>query len=136
MAYSVSDEHSDTLLSDMAALVNILGLSLWLYLASQGSTTVVSESPALANGTVLINGAASSIGLIDEDFICATMDWWPPSKCDYGTCSWGTASLLNLVSFSLIFYLGFCMIFTIIFNNLFMIETVLGSQSMNVKLAT
>ncbi|KAH6804768.1 glucuronidase 3 [Perilla frutescens var. frutescens] len=79
----------------MASLLKILGLSLWLYLASQGSTTVVSESPALANGTVHINGG-SSIGLIDEDFICATMDWWPPTKCDYGTCSWGTASLLNL----------------------------------------
>ncbi|KAL0330561.1 UNVERIFIED_CONTAM: Heparanase-like protein 3 [Sesamum radiatum] len=34
--------------------------------------------------------------MIDEDFICATMDWWPPTKCDYGTCSWGSASLLNL----------------------------------------
>ncbi|KAK1276809.1 Heparanase-like protein 3 [Acorus gramineus] len=46
-------------------------------------------------GTVLI-GAASAIGRTDEDFICATLDWWPPEKCDYGTCSWGRASLLNL----------------------------------------
>ncbi|KAK1322976.1 Heparanase-like protein 3 [Acorus calamus] len=46
-------------------------------------------------GTVLI-GAASAIGRTDEDFICATLDWWPPEKCDYGTCSWGRSSLLNL----------------------------------------
>jgi hypothetical protein len=37
------------------------------------------------------------IGETEEDFICATLDWWPPNKCDYGTCSWGNASLLNLV---------------------------------------
>lgn len=36
------------------------------------------------------------IGETEEDFICATLDWWPPNKCDYGTCSWGNASLLNL----------------------------------------
>lgn len=94
----MSDSHSDTLLYDMASLSKILGLSLWLYLASQGSTTVVSQSPPVVNGTVHIDGA-SSIGLIDEDFICATLDWWPPTKCDYGTCSWGSSSLLNLVSF-------------------------------------
>ncbi|KAE8690960.1 Heparanase-like protein 3 [Hibiscus syriacus] len=47
-------------------------------------------------GTVFIDGKAA-IGRIDEDFICATLDWWPPEKCDYGTCSWGLAGLLNLI---------------------------------------
>ncbi|KAJ8768194.1 hypothetical protein K2173_021134 [Erythroxylum novogranatense] len=46
-------------------------------------------------GTIFIDGK-SAIGMIDEDFICATLDWWPPEKCDYGTCSWGHASLINL----------------------------------------
>ncbi|GFP94031.1 heparanase-like protein 3 [Phtheirospermum japonicum] len=45
--------------------------------------------------SVVINGT-SPIAKTDEDFICATLDWWPPEKCDYGTCSWGHASLLNL----------------------------------------
>ncbi|KAI3446844.1 hypothetical protein Pfo_003509 [Paulownia fortunei] len=45
--------------------------------------------------TVFIDGN-SPIAKTDEDFICATLDWWPPEKCDYGTCSWGQASLLNL----------------------------------------
>ncbi|QHN93353.1 Heparanase-like protein [Arachis hypogaea] len=38
----------------------------------------------------------SHIGRIDDDFVCATLDWWRPQKCDYGTCRWGHASLLNL----------------------------------------
>ena len=48
-------------------------------------------------GSVLIDGK-SAIGRIDSDFICVTLDWWPPEKCDYGTCSWDHASLLNIVS--------------------------------------
>ncbi|KAL6543715.1 hypothetical protein OROGR_010212 [Orobanche gracilis] len=32
----------------------------------------------------------------DENFICATMDWWPATKCDFGQCPWGNASILNL----------------------------------------
>ncbi|KAE8669053.1 Heparanase-like protein 3 [Hibiscus syriacus] len=50
---------------------------------------------ATVEGTVFIEGKAA-IGRIDEDFICATLDWWPPEKCDYGTCSWGLAGLLNM----------------------------------------
>ncbi|GJN40063.1 hypothetical protein PR202_gb29230 [Eleusine coracana subsp. coracana] len=50
-------------------------------------------------------GAAAEVVAVDgrravaatgEDFVCATLDWWPPEKCDYGTCAWGRASLLNL----------------------------------------
>lgn len=49
-------------------------------------------------GRIYINGRAT-IGETDEDFICPTLDWWPPEKCDYRTCAWGHASLLNLVKF-------------------------------------
>lgn len=58
------------------------------------------NSEGFLRGRVLIDGK-SAIGGIDEDFVCATLDWWPPEKCDYGTCSWGQASLLNLVNFYL-----------------------------------
>jgi len=44
---------------------------------------------------------ATSIAKTDEKFICATLDWWPPSKCDYGQCPWAMSSILNLVCFIL-----------------------------------
>ena len=56
------------------------------------------QGDAIVEGTVFIDWK-SPIGTIDDDFICATLDWWPPEKCDYGTCSWGLAGLLNLVCF-------------------------------------
>ncbi|KDP33563.1 hypothetical protein JCGZ_07134 [Jatropha curcas] len=65
---------------------------LWLSLVHKNSVFAASKS---VDGTVFINGR-DSIGETDEDFICATLDWWPPDKCDYGTCSWGKASLLNV----------------------------------------
>lgn len=72
----------------------------------------------IGGGTVFINGKAP-IGKIDDDFVCATLDWWPPEKCDYGTCSWGHASLLNLVSSSSSSPDPFLMVF--IFTVLFVI---------------
>lgn len=33
----------------------------------------------------------------DENYVCATVDWWPHTKCDYNQCPWGYASIMNLV---------------------------------------
>lgn len=71
-------------------------VSFTISVASQKSTTGPGN---VIEGNVFINGT-TSIGRIDDDFVCATLDWWPPEKCDYGTCSWGRDSLLNLVSWS------------------------------------
>lgn len=38
----------------------------------------------------------TSIAETDDNFICATLDWWPVDKCDYGQCPWGKAGILNL----------------------------------------
>ncbi|OAY31521.1 heparanase-like protein 3 [Manihot esculenta] len=59
------------------------------------SSQAAAAGDGSVKGTVFIDGK-TSIGKIDEDFICATLDWWPPEKCDYGTCSWDHASLINL----------------------------------------
>jgi len=61
---------------------------------------------ATLQGTVAIDDKVV-IGTIDDDFVCATLDWWPPEKCDYGRCSWGLASLLNLVLLLLLSFLFF-----------------------------
>ncbi|XP_022151072.1 heparanase-like protein 2, partial [Momordica charantia] len=38
----------------------------------------------------------TTIAETDDNFICATLDWWPANKCDYGQCPWGNAGILNL----------------------------------------
>ncbi|KAF1889608.1 hypothetical protein Lal_00024935 [Lupinus albus] len=40
--------------------------------------------------------SVTSIANTDENFICATLDWWPSNKCDYNQCPWGQAGILNL----------------------------------------
>ncbi|PPR99141.1 hypothetical protein GOBAR_AA21532 [Gossypium barbadense] len=47
------------------------------------------------NVNVVIQGA-TSIGETDDNFVCATLDWWPTKKCNYNQCPWGKAGLLNL----------------------------------------
>lgn len=53
------------------------------------------ESPKHRTVDVFVNTTAP-VALTDDNYVCATLDWWPPQKCDYGSCSWGTASLLDL----------------------------------------
>ncbi|KAK6156544.1 hypothetical protein DH2020_010792 [Rehmannia glutinosa] len=53
------------------------------------------KAKVTVKGTVFIDGKRP-IAKTDENFICATLDWWPSDKCDYGICSWGRSSLLDL----------------------------------------
>ncbi|KAG0470287.1 hypothetical protein HPP92_016987 [Vanilla planifolia] len=59
------------------------------------SSTPTNETAKLTQGRLVVHGNAA-IASTDENFICATIDWWPSEKCDYGSCSWGEASILNL----------------------------------------
>ncbi|CAN8323665.1 unnamed protein product [Cochlearia groenlandica] len=68
----------------------IVSLFVWMFIFSEYTAGGVEEK-----GTVYVYGRAA-VGKVDEDFICATLDWWPPQKCDYGTCAWGHSSILNL----------------------------------------
>lgn len=69
------------------------------------------------DATIVVRGV-SSIAETDDNFVCATLDWWPPQKCNYDDCPWGQASVLNLVRFHA--YLWFLFWFCIgcaFFNN-------------------
>jgi len=50
---------------------------------------------------------ATHIATTDENFICATLDWWPSNKCDYDQCPWGEAGIMNLVFIHFLSYLVF-----------------------------
>ncbi|KAK2984141.1 hypothetical protein RJ640_022653 [Escallonia rubra] len=86
-------------LLQMSSLVLQMGFDAWVCFFTFsficGYSEALGENGTL-EGIVFIDGK-SAIGITDTNFICATLDWWPPEKCDYGTCAWGHASLLNLV---------------------------------------
>lgn len=91
----------------MGSQIKLLGLfffvvSFRINLVATQNEERVNDGNEVSKGIVHINGN-SAIGNIDDDFVCATLDWWPPEKCDYGRCSWGLASLLNLVFFFFFF---------------------------------
>ncbi|XP_042516628.1 heparanase-like protein 1 [Macadamia integrifolia] len=49
----------------------------------------------LADAIIVVKGA-TRIAETRNNFICATVDWWPPEKCNYQQCPWGKSSVLNL----------------------------------------
>ncbi|ONK64813.1 uncharacterized protein A4U43_C07F30230 [Asparagus officinalis] len=50
---------------------------------------------ASSDVTIIVRGSAT-IAETSDEFVCATIDWWPPQKCNYNQCPWGQASVLNL----------------------------------------
>ncbi|KAK1295691.1 Heparanase-like protein 1 [Acorus calamus] len=47
------------------------------------------------DATIIIRGV-STMAETDDNFVCATIDWWPPQKCNYNNCPWGESSVLTL----------------------------------------
>lgn len=82
---------------DAAAIDPLMGyhLALFVFLASLQATL----SQDIEHGSLLVNGAQARAETGDN-FICATIDWWPHDKCDYTHCPWGYSSVVNLVSLS------------------------------------
>lgn len=61
---------------------------------------VVSLSTILAKNVEHVELVVDSTAVLaetDENYICATIDWWPNDKCNYNNCPWGYSSALNLV---------------------------------------
>ncbi|KAG2407771.1 Heparanase-like protein [Vigna angularis] len=66
-------------------------LVLFLFLASLR----LGLSQDVEHGLILVEGI-QAIAETDDNFICATIDWWPHDKCDYNNCPWGNSSAANL----------------------------------------
>ncbi|KAL2621481.1 hypothetical protein R1flu_001686 [Riccia fluitans] len=59
--------------------------------------TKLEESRFVKNEhTRLFINASRIVATVDDHFLCATLDWWPPSKCNYGWCPWDQAGILDL----------------------------------------
>ncbi|KAL3691332.1 hypothetical protein R1sor_004983 [Riccia sorocarpa] len=46
--------------------------------------------------TRLVIDTSRTIATVGDLFLCATLDWWPASKCDYGSCPSSGAGILDL----------------------------------------
>ncbi|CAK8563222.1 unnamed protein product [Lathyrus sativus] len=66
-------------------------LILFVFLASLLSAL----TQKVENGLIRVDGVRA-IAENDDNFICATIDWWPHDKCDYSYCPWESSSVLNL----------------------------------------
>lgn len=67
----------------------------WLLLPLILSLPTLIRSEDYSDVTVIIRGS-ETIAATSDEFVCATIDWWPPEKCNYDQCPWGKASVLNL----------------------------------------
>eukprot|EP00404_Azadinium_spinosum_P054612 CAMPEP_0180795082 /NCGR_PEP_ID=MMETSP1038_2-20121128/55998_1 /TAXON_ID=632150 /ORGANISM="Azadinium spinosum, Strain 3D9" /LENGTH=541 /DNA_ID=CAMNT_0022833955 /DNA_START=1 /DNA_END=1622 /DNA_ORIENTATION=+ len=66
-----------------------------ILLSATFSSTIVLAAARPAAIMATINGS-TEISRTSDGFVCVNLDWWPPSKCDYGRCPWGEASILNI----------------------------------------
>ncbi|KAE9608399.1 putative glycosidase [Lupinus albus] len=66
---------------------------LFLFLASLRVRVTLSQD--VAHGSLQVHGTEAKAETGDN-FICATIDWWPHDKCDYSHCPWGYSSVVNL----------------------------------------
>ncbi|KAJ9163557.1 hypothetical protein P3X46_023209 [Hevea brasiliensis] len=66
-------------------------LSLLFFLAS----LPIIFAQDVKHATIVVDGTVTTAET-DDNFICATLDWWPHDKCDYNQCPWHYSSVINL----------------------------------------
>lgn len=70
-----------------------MGFSFFLLLFLASFPVILAQEGTRA--TISIDGTVA-VAVIDDNFICATLDWWPHDKCNYNQCPWGYSSVTNL----------------------------------------
>jgi len=80
---------------DSVVIDLLMGMHLVLLLFLASLRLALSQD--VEHGLILVEGI-QAIAETDDNFICATIDWWPHDKCDYNYCPWGDSSAVNLVS--------------------------------------
>lgn len=68
-------------------------LSLFFFLASLPGIL----AQQVTHATITVDGTVT-MAKTDDNFVCATLDWWPHDKCNYNHCPWWYSSVINLVS--------------------------------------
>lgn len=67
-------------------------LSLLLFLAS----FPLISAQEVTHAIITVDGTGI-LAETDDNYICATIDWWPHDKCNYNQCPWGYSSVVNMV---------------------------------------
>ncbi|KAM7269724.1 hypothetical protein ACFE04_025221 [Oxalis oulophora] len=49
----------------------------------------------LTHTTLVVDGT-QKVAQTDDNFLCATIDWWPHDKCNYDQCPWSYSSAINM----------------------------------------
>ncbi|KAF5199079.1 Heparanase-like protein [Thalictrum thalictroides] len=68
-----------------------MGFLLPLFLFVAYLYGVSAQGPS-TYATIIVKSAAK-IAETDDQFICATLDWWPSDKCNYNDCPWGNSTV-------------------------------------------
>lgn len=71
-----------------------MDFSISLFLVLVSLPTILAQRATHAS--IIVDGAAV-VAETDDNYICATIDWWPHDKCNYNRCPWGYSSAVNLV---------------------------------------
>ena len=71
-----------------------MDFSISLFLVFVSLPAILAQGATHAS--IIVDGAAV-VAETDDNYICATIDWWPHDKCNYNRCPWGYSSAVNLV---------------------------------------